>query len=135
MSCNFSFLPLLKSMKRRALALVVLVLAGMSPQVLAATGSIANADPYDVTAAYPTPGTRVSYTEEDDDGVLRGAIFTNSWYINPGIAPTFYPGSTGWVKEGPTLLLANAGDTTGDIESNPQWHPEAAYIGGNVVVL
>ena len=54
MSCNFSFLPLLKSMKRRALALVVLVLAGMSPQVLAATGSIANAEPYDITAAYPT---------------------------------------------------------------------------------
>jgi hypothetical protein len=45
MSCNFSFLPLSTSMKRRALALVVLVLAGMSPQVLAATGSIANADP------------------------------------------------------------------------------------------
>jgi chitodextrinase len=75
----------------------------------------------------------VSYTDEDDDGVLRGAIFTNSWYINPGIAPTFYPGSTGWVKEGPTLLLANAGDTTGDIESNPQWHLEAAYTGGNIV--
>ena len=37
------------------------------------------------------------------------------------------------MKEGPTLILANPGDTTGTIENNPQWHPKAAYTGGNVV--
>ena len=38
------------------------------------------------------------------------------------------------MKEGPTIFLANADDTSGEIEANPPWHEEGAYTGGNVVL-
>ena len=113
--------------------MLTVVLTSISAHTFAESGSIADAEAYDSAATYPTPGTRVAYTEEDALGVIRAAIFSNSWYINPGNAPTFYPSSTGWVKVGPTIILANAEDTSGDIENNPAWNANAAYTGGNIV--
>lgn len=118
---------------RFSVMILTVVMTSISAHTSAESGSIAGAEPYDSAATYPTPGTRVSYTEEDALGVIRAAIFSNSWYINLGNAPTFYPSSTGWVKVGPTIILANAEDTTGTIENNPSWNANAAYTGGNIV--
>lgn len=114
----------------RLWALIVVGLLAPAPiQAVAETASIASATPYDDQKAYPTPGSKVRFVEEDDQGVLRGAIFANAWYINPGTQPKFYPSSTGWVKEGPTLILANTDATSGKIEANPPWHEKAPIPG------
>ena len=126
--CSRSLFPL----RSFIIALGLVLLMSSLTSVQAEMGSIEGPELHDPTRTYPTPGTKIRYVLEQD-GVLRGAIFSNAWYINPGTLPTFYPGSTGWVKEGPTLLLANAGDLTGTIEFNPPWHPKASYTGGNIV--
>ena len=79
MNSYYSLPALAISKKLRFFTLVALFLAGGSLSANAATGSIADAEPYDAEVIYHTPGTRVSYTEEDEAGVLRGAIFTNAW--------------------------------------------------------